>query len=439
MFPEICTRFYVACCGLSPPSLTSRSLTIRCRIKILDMNKKERIILGILASLNFTHILDFMIMMPLGNYLMPHFNISAQFFSWIVAAYPVTACVSGLVAAFYVDQYDRKKVLLFAYTGFLVGTLCCGIAPDEVFLMAARILTGFFGGLIGAQVLSIIGDTFPYEKRGRAMGTVFMAFSIASIFGVPFSLYLANLISWHAPFILIVALGLPIIFLIHRFLPPMRTHLLPRKENVRFRPDVGKVLSDILANKSQLIALTLSGMLMLGHFMIIPFINPYMEFNIGWSKSETPLIYMVGGACALISSAVIGRMADKYGKMKVFVICLLLSLIPIFIITDMPGISFYLMLVIFGLWFTFSTGRNIPVQAMITTVVNPAQRGQFMSFNSSFQQLFTGLASIIAGLIVIKNPDGTIQHYNWLGYLSAAIVFSCLFFALQLAKRQQLK
>ena len=305
--------------------------------------------------------------------------------------------------------------------------------------MAARVLTGFFGGLIGAQVLSIIGDTFPYEKRGRAMGTVFMAFSIASVFGVPFSLYLANLISWHAPFIFIVILGVPIIFLINSFLPPMRIHLQPRDENVKFRPDVGKVISDILGNKAQLMALILSGLLMLGHFMVIPFINPYMEFNIGWSKSETPLIYMVGGVCALISSAIIGRMADKYGKLKVFVICLVLSLAPIFFITNMPAISFYLMLAIFGLWFTFSTGRNIPAQAMITTVVNPAQRGQFMSFNSSFQQLFTGLASIIAGLIVIKAPDGKIQHYNLVGYLSAAIVFSSIFFALALAKTQRLK
>lgn len=403
------------------------------------MNKNERIILIILASLNFTHILDFMIMMPLGNYLMPHFDISAQFFSWIVAAYPVTACVSGLIAAFYVDQYDRKKVLLFAYTGFLAGTLLCGIAPDEYFLMAARILTGFFGGLIGAQVLSIIADTFPYERRGRAMGTVFMAFSMAAVFGVPFSLYLANLVSWHAPFILIGILGIPIVFLIIYFLPPMRIHLQPKEENVKFKPDVRKVLSDIFRNEAQVLALILSGLLMLGHFMVIPFINPYMEFNIGWSKTQTPLIYMVGGVCALISSTIIGRMADKYGKLRVFMICLFLSLGPIFLITDMPAIPIYFMLAIFGFWFTFSTGRNIPAQAMISTVVNPAQRGQFMSFNSSFQQLFTGLSSIIAGLIVIKSPDGKIQHYNLVGYLSAAIVFSTVFFAIRLAKKQQLK
>ena len=404
------------------------------------MTWKERMILIILASLNFTHILDFMIMMPLGNYLMPHFQISAQFFSWIVASYPVTACLSGLIAAFYVDQFDRKMVLLFAYAGFLIGTFCCGIAPDQYFLMAARILTGFFGGLIGAQVLSIIADTFPYEKRGRAMGTIFMAFSIASVFGVPFSLYLANLYSWHAPFLFIAILGVPVIVLIIKFLPPMQSHIAEREENSsRYKPEIRKILTEMFNNKSQLIALLLSGFLMMGHFLIIPFINPYMEFNMGFSKQSTPMIYMVGGVCALISSSIIGRLADKYGKFRIFSICLVLSVIPIFFITNMPLIPFYAVLSIFGFWFTFSTGRNIPAQAMISTVVNPAQRGQFMSFNSSFQQLFTGFASVVAGFIVIQDDRGRILHYNWVGYLSVAIVFGTIFLAAGLAKRMNLK
>ncbi len=404
------------------------------------MTWKERVILIILASLNFTHILDFMIMMPLGNFLMPHFNIDARFFSWIVASYPVTACMSGLVAAFYVDRFDRKKVLLFAYSGFLIGTFCCGMAPDPYFLMAARTLTGFFGGLIGAQVLSIVADTFSYEKRGRAMGIVFMAFSVASVIGVPFSLYLANKISWHAPFIFIALLGLPIIFLIVRYLPAINLHLEGKEDSEeKYRPDVKKVFLEIASNRSQVIALLLSGGLMLGHFLIIPFINPYMEFNVGFTKDQTPLIYMVGGAAAFFSSSFIGRLSDKHGKLKIFRICLIISIIPIFIITDMPTLPFAAVLAVFGFWFLFSTGRNIPAQAMISTVVNSAQRGQFMSFNSSFQQLFTGLASIIAGLIVSQDSHGRILHYNWLGYISAAIVFGTLFLAVILARRQSLK
>ena len=403
------------------------------------MTWKETMILFILAALNFTHVLDFMIMMPLGNFLMPHFHITARFFSWIVAAYPITACISGLISAFYVDQYDRKKVLLFAYSGFLIGTFCCGIAPDEIFLFAARILTGFFGGMIAAQVFSIVADIFVYEKRGRAMGAIFMAFSIASVFGVPISLYIANQISWHGPFIFIALLGLPVIFLIVRYLPPMQTHLVAPETAGRFRPDIGKVLADIIANRSQMIALLFSGMLMLGHFMIIPFINPYMEFNLGFSKTETPMLYMVGGVCAFISSSILGRMSDKYGKFRIFSICLILSLIPIYFITTMGRIPLWIVLAIYGLWFTFSTGRNIPAQAMITTVVVPSQRGQFMSFNSSFQQLFTGLASVISGLIVTEGVGGRILHFDWVGYLSMAIVFSCLFLGRSLAVRESLK
>lgn len=401
------------------------------------MSRKERIILFILACLNFTHILDFMIMMPLGNYLMPYFRMSTQLFSWTVAAYPVTACLSGLVAAFYVDRFDRKKVLLFAYGGFIIGTISCGIAPGPGFLMAARVLTGLFGGLIGAQVLSIIADIFPYEKRGQAMGTIFMAFSVASIAGVPFSLYLASLISWHAPFIFIGLLGVGLLPFIVRFLPPMKAHLAATSD-VPYKPDVARVLGDIIRNKPQLTALCMAGFLMMGHFMIIPFINPYMEFNKGFSKTQTPLIYMIGGSFTLVSSFIIGKLSDKYGKFRIFTICLFCSLVPVFFITDMPAIPFVSVLAIFAIWFVFSSGRNIPAQAMITTVVNPAQRGQFMSFISSFQQLFTGLASIIAGMIVVEGANGQIQRYNWVGYLSITIVAGTFFIARRLAKHQKL-
>jgi predicted MFS family arabinose efflux permease len=166
------------------------------------MSKKERIILFLLASLNFTHILDFMIMMPLGNYLMPYFDISAKQFSFLVGSYPITAFASSFAAAFFVDKFDRKKVLLFAYVGFLIGTFACGIAPSYTLLLSARILTGLFGGLIGAQVMSIVADIFGYERRGAATGAVMSSFAIASTIGVPFALYLSNLFSWHAPFLL---------------------------------------------------------------------------------------------------------------------------------------------------------------------------------------------------------------------------------------------
>lgn len=389
------------------------------------MNWKERVLLLLMAAINFTHILDFMIMMPLGNFLMPYFGISTQEFSVVVASYSLSAFVSGLVAAFFVDRFDRKKILLFGYTGFIIGTICCGIAHTYELLLAARILAGLFGGLIGAQVLSIVADTFSYERRGQAMGILLSAFSLASIIGVPLALVMAGRISWHAPFIFIGILGILIIPMVSKFMPAMAHHLDPDRAHVK----PVQLLKNILSNRQQVIALFLSGSLMLGHFLIIPFLNPYMELNVGFNETQRNLVYMVGGIASFVSAPFIGRLADKYGKHKVFYVFAGLSLITIFLITNMPAIKYYYVLMVTGIWFAFSTGRTIPAQAIISNVVHPEQRGSFMSFNSSFQQMFTGLASLLAGFVVYQGGDNKIHHYDWVGYLSIAVVVIAMLIA----------
>lgn len=395
------------------------------------MGNKERIILLLLASLNFTHILDFMIMMPLGNFLMPHFKISAQAFSLVVAAYTFSAGISGFTAAFFVDRFDRKKVLLFGYIGFLIGTLACAIAPTYGLLMAARILAGLFGGLIGAQVLSIVADLIPYERRASAMGMIMAAFSMASVFGVPFGLYLANHMSWHAPFYFVAGLGTLLIPMQVRYIPKMDGHLKAAKEN---KVSPLELIKGIGTDKNQLLALSLSATMMLGHFLIIPFLNPFMEFNMGFSKTQTPMVYFVGGLLTLFSSPIIGKLSDKSGKFKMFSYMILLGIFPIAFITNMPHVPFYLVLCVTGFWFIVSSGRAIPAQAMISNVVPPQKRGSFMSFNSSIQQMFVGLASVIVGFIVVRKPDNSIVNYNITGYLSMAVILSCLAIAYSLNK-----
>lgn len=383
------------------------------------MNTKERITLLLLAALNFTHIMDFMIMMPLGNYLIPYFNITSGQFSLLVAAYTFSAGISGFFAAFFVDRFDRKKVLLFAYAGFLLGTLCCALAPTYIFLLLSRIVAGSFGGLISAQVLSIVADLIPYERRGMAMGMIMAAFSVASVFGVPFGLYVANIFHWHAPFWFVVVLGALLTPLIARYLPAMNVHLL-RSREVRVHPM--QLIRDICKDKDQLLALSLSACLMLGHFLIIPFLNPFLEFNMGFSKTQTPIVYMVGGTLTLFSSPLIGRLADRFGKHRIFVILVILAVFPIAFITNMPSVPFVLVLCVTGFWFVVSSGRSIPAQAMISNVVPTERRGSFMSFNSSIQQLFVGFASVISGMIVVTAPDHSILHYEVTGYVSMVII-----------------
>jgi MFS transporter, DHA1 family, inner membrane transport protein len=384
------------------------------------MSKQERIIVVLLAALNFTHILDFMIMMPLGNYL----KVSAMQFSILVAAYSISAFFSGLTVALFIDRFDRKQFLLFAYIGFVIGTLACGFANSYGLLLGARIVAGLFGGIIGAQVLSIIADMFVYERRGRAMGAVMGGFAAASILGVPLSLYLTNIFknNWHVPFLLIGSLGIFFIPLLLRFIPRMTGHIQNNANHV----SPFTALITVCKVQSQRRALIFSGLLMMGHFLIIPFINPYLEFNKGFSKDLTPMIYLVGGIASMLAAIYLGRIADKKGKLSVFSLSVFFSLFMVLIITRMPNVPFILVLLFFAIWFIVATGRIVTAQAMISEVVTPEQRGSFMSINGSIQQLGSGLAALFAGIIVSTEKSGKIINYNWVGYLSIVVLLLSL-------------
>ncbi|MEQ1676771.1 MAG: MFS transporter [Chitinophagaceae bacterium] len=386
------------------------------------MTRKERTIVFLLAALNFTHILDFMIMMPLGNYL----KVSSMQFSLLVASYSISAFFSGLAIAMFIDRFDRKRSLLFAYTGFVVGTIACGFASSYGLLLTARIVAGLFGGIIGAQVLSIIADMFVYERRGRAMGAVMSGFAGASILGVPLSLYLTNIFKhdWHVPFLLIGSLGIIFIPLIIRYIPKMTGHIQKREtEETPF-----KALITVCKVPAQRAALVFSALLMMGHFLIIPFINPYLEFNKGFSKNQTPMIYLFGGIASLLSALYLGRVSDRIGKLTVFSVSVFFSLFMVLIITHMPNVSFSLVLVFFAAWFVVATGRIVTAQAMISEVVKPEQRGSFMSINGSVQQLGSGLAALFAGIIVSTEKSGKIINYSWVGYLSILVLLMSLLY-----------
>lgn len=394
------------------------------------MTKQEKTIVILLASLNFTHILDFMIMMPLGNYLM----LKPFQFSLLVASYSVSAFVSGLIIAMFIDRFDRKKSLLLAYAGFVAGTIACGFAGSYGLLLAARIVAGLFGGIIGAQVLAIVADMFAYERRGQAMGAVMGGFAAASILGVPLSLYLTNLFKkdWHVPFLLIGSLGLVLIPLIIRIIPSMTAHIKPHlRKSAPF-----KALEIVFREPAQRAALIFSCLLMMGHFLIIPFINPYLEFNKGFSKDQTPMIYLVGGMASLVAAVYLGKAADKKGKLIVFSLSVFLSLFMVLIITRMPNVAFSIVLGFFALWFMVATGRIVTAQAMISEVVRPEQRGSFMSINGSVQQLGSGLAALVAGIIVhTDKKSGRIVNYEWVGYLSILVLLASLLYGRMIFKQ----
>ena len=389
------------------------------------MNAKERLLLLALAAVNFTHIMDFMIMMPLGPQLMDLLKIDPQQFSLAVSAYAITAGISSFISAFFVDRFDRKKVLIFAYIGFLLGTFSCAFAPNYELLVAARVLAGLFGGMIGAQVMAIVADTFEYQRRGTAMGVLMTAFSAASVAGVPVGLWLASKYSWHVPFLAIGFLGMAVLILVALAVPPMNQHILEKRPSQK----PFHVLTDIFQTPNQMRALSLSIVLMMGHFVIIPFIAPSLVGNVGYHQDDLFLIYFVGGLLTIFSAPLVGRLADKKGKYPVFVVFALLSLIPVWLITNLWTMPLWSVLTISGLFFIVVNGRMIPTQALISSVVQPQQRGGFMSINSSMQQLSTGLAAMIGGSIVSKSADGRIEHYDWVGYFSIALILISVWLA----------
>jgi predicted MFS family arabinose efflux permease len=389
------------------------------------MQKSERLLLITLAAINFTNIMDFMIMMPLGPQLMRLFDITPQQFGLVVSAYTLSAGASGFFAAFIVDRFDRKIFLQVLYTGFLLGTLACGLAPTYNFLLAARIFTGLFGGVMGALILSIVGDVVPFERRGQAMGMIMAAFSIASVFGVPFGLYIASMFSWHAPFFFLVLCGFPIAIMIWKYIPNITSHIYNKAD----RPNPLEIVKGITSDPNQRKAITLMMVLMFGHFSIIPFLAPYMVSNVGFEESQLAYIYTIGGLFTIFTSPLIGKWADKVGKLKVFTVFIPLCAVSVLLITNMPRIDIWIVLVVSASFFVFSGGRFIPAQAMVSATVKSETRGSFMSISSALQQLCAGLASYIAGVIIVKQPNGELLNYNYVGYMSIAATLLCLVLA----------
>lgn len=390
--------------------------------------QKEKLLLLILAVVQFSHIVDFIIIMPLGAQLMEVFDITPQQFSFIVSIYALAAFTSGLLGASFIDRFDRKHVLFVAFIGFTAGTLTCSVVSSYVPFLIARGLTGAFGGILSAMVLAVIGDAIPLERRGWALGVVMTAFSVASVVGVPIAVYLAATFTWKTPFLVIgllagvIALFVPFIF------PSMRIHL----ENgpVDRRPIA--VFKQIFRDSNQINALLFSLILMLGHFTIIPFIAPYMQMNVGFSDQEVSYIYLVGGILTVFFLPYFGKLADRIGHYPVFGMASAFALFSIFSITHLPHISLGWALCATSSFFVVASGRNVPATTLVTSVVKPESRGSFMSVRASINEMAMALSSLIAGMIVTKNPDGSLTHYNIVGYFAIGMSLIAIWLGKQL-------
>lgn len=377
--------------------------------------RRELWLLLTLAGIQFTHILDFMVMMPLGPQFTELFGISDSQFGLLVSAYTFAAAVSGLAATTYIDRFSRKRLLLTLYVLFAVATLACGLAPNYPSLMVARIAAGLTGGVLAALSQTIVGDVIPFERRGRAMGIVMSSFSLSTVAGVPISLFLAGSLGWHAPFIAIALVSVLFAVFAALTLPVLDAHL--QQAN---RLSAWGCVKEVLRERNHWWAFGFSVLIMFAGFTIIPFITIYMQTNAGVRPDQVPYIYLFGGVATLVSAQVFGRMTDRYGKKETFRVLALALLVPMFAVTLMPRTALPVVLVATTLFFICMSGRMIPGMAIVTSAANPARRGAFMTLNSSVQSAAMGAAAFTGGQIIGRDANGLVTHY-WGAALVGAV------------------
>ena len=362
--------------------------------------------------------------MPMGTQLMRLFSIEAQQFSLLVSSYTFFAGISGFLASFYMDRFDRKKSLIILFTGFTLATLFCGIARDYHTLLIARSMTGFFGGVMNSIILSIASDLIDYKRRGMAMGFLATAFSAASIFGVPFSIFLSQSLTWYSPFIFLAILCLFILVGIYKYVPNINKHLQPDVPEMHKVPKVTfwQPVISVLQSPVQRVSLIFMFFVMFSHFSIIPFIATSQVVNAGLSERELTLIYLIGGICSFFSAPLVGRLSDRYGKAKIYMYSILFSIIPIYLVTHQGKDSLWIVLIVASLFFISAGSRMIPAQALVSGAVSAQQRGTFMSLLSCLQSLAMAAGSYIAGMIVMIDPnDGRLLNYPAVGYMAIGV------------------
>lgn len=372
----------------------------------------QRILIAILTILQFTVVLDFAVMAPMGSLLMRTLEITAPQFGYLVSSYAIAAGTSGFLLAGFVDRFDRKRILLILYAGFIIGTLLCAVAPNYQFLFIARLIAGLFGGVISGVSFAVITDIFKYEQRGSVMGFVQMAFSGSQILGIPIGLYLAVKWSWHVPFYLIVGLATINWFLIHRYMKSIPSRL--KTAPLRFY----KVLFDVFSQKEYRMAFLTTFFLATGGFLMMPYSSPYLVFNLGIAEASLPIIFFSAGIGTLIFSPLFGRLSDAWGKFKVFLWGSVFASIMIAWYINVDYGHLGLLIFVFAGMMIFVSSRIISASAMITEVPNPEQRGAFMNINSAIQQMSGGIATIIGSVILIQNEDLTFANFHHLGWIT---------------------
>jgi predicted MFS family arabinose efflux permease len=383
-------------------------------------------LVALLAFVQFTVILDFIIMSPLGAILMPALNITAAQFGVAVSAYAFSAGISGVLAAGFADRFDRKRILLFFYVGFTAGTTLCALAPNYHLLLLGRIVTGLFGGVVGSVVLAIVTDLFPLHLRGRVMGFVQTAFAASQVLGIPIGLFLANRWNWHVSFGAIVGVAIAVIAAVLFLMHPVNDHLRLKQDRNAFAHLIATV-----SEPNYALAFGVTTLLATGGYMLMPFGSAYTVHNLGIDIEHLPTIYLVSGLFGIFTGPLVGRASDAFGKFPTFTFGTVTSIVMVLIYTHLGEVTLTVAITVNVLLFVGIFSRMIPSQALISAIPAPHQRGSFSAISASLQQLSGGLGSVFAAAIIVQNADGSLRHFDRLGYIvvgTAVVALTAMYF-----------
>ncbi|MBA2548390.1 MAG: MFS transporter [Burkholderiaceae bacterium] len=371
-----------------------------------------------LAAIQFTTVLAFMVIMPLAPQFARVFDLSAQQFGWLISAYTFAAAIAGFAASVVIERFERKRVLLAMYVGFVAAAVVTSCAQNFPMLLVARALAGIFGGVLYGVIFTVLGDAIPEARRGRATGVVMTSFAIATVAGVPIALLLSNAFNWRAAFFVVAASGAINALYARKSLPNVTPVRLTREQ----KPEASIWIDFMrtLTFPNHLRAFTFTFLMMISGFMVIPYISLYMTANIGLPETQLPLVYLAGGVATFFTARWFGRWADRIGKRKAYRWIALVSIAPLLIITHAPVLPLFATLLIAVIFFVFVSGRMVPAMAVVTSAAMPGGRGAFMTLNGSVMQIGSGCAATLSGALIQRLPSGALQNYNWVGWIAVA-------------------
>ncbi|WP_255636613.1 MFS transporter [Hyalangium versicolor] len=379
----------------------------------------ERAVIFLIGAVQFVNILDFVMVMPLAPYYSGALGIDSAHTGIIAGSYTGAASIAGLLGGYFLDRFDRRKALAVSMLGLVMATAAGGLATGLHSLLLARVCAGIFGGPATSLSLAMIADLIPQERRGKAMGAVMGAFSVAQVMGLPLSLKAADMAGWRAPFLGVAGMGVLVVLGSIFFLPPVRGHL---EKGARRAHPVG--VWELLSRKDVQLSYLMSALVMMSGFVLIPTIPPYVVHNLGYPREELWNLYLVGGLVGFVTLRVAGSRVDKLGAFRVGTAGVLLGIV----LTYIGFVNYPKWFPIHGVFIGFMMAmgmRNVAYNTLTSKVPENAVRARFMSLQSAISHMASAVSSAVVAPMILKTlPDESLVGIDHVAMVSIVLALA---------------